>query len=170
MKKLIFFCLVGLFAVSCQPAEVTCDCSGTGGGSVTVSGGGLSLIDTNLTGHWRQTNVNNPNSSYFWDNGQIDLHFFENGTWHIDGSNGSSYNALPFDDGNYVIHSSNCIDLGFRVFNYTINNGVLSFTPVPGQDYLWLMYGNSNSASTTVLPEITSNNENCAEINNLTKQ
>ena len=36
MKKLLFISMIGLFAVSCQPAEVTCDCTGTGGGSVTV--------------------------------------------------------------------------------------------------------------------------------------
>lgn len=166
MKKLIFICLVGLFAVSCQPTEFTCDCTGTGGtggGSVTVSGG-LSLIDTNLIGHWRQTNVNSTSGD--WNNGQIDLHFFENGTWHIDGTSGVFAN-LPYDDGSYSIHSSNCLDLGTKVLKYSINNGVLTFSPVPGQSYVWQMSPNSNANSTSFQNTL---NQSYAEINNLTKQ
>ena len=53
MKRLLFISMIGIFAVSCQPAEVTCNCTGTGG---TVSGG-LSIIDTNLIGHWKNTNT-----------------------------------------------------------------------------------------------------------------
>ena len=47
--------------------------------------------------------------------------------------------VTPSDQGTYTIHSNNCIDLGARVFNYSINNGVLTFSPVPGQDYLWIL-------------------------------
>ena len=98
MKRLLFISMIWLFAVSCQPAEITCDCTGTGtgGGSVTVSGG-ISLIDTNLTGHWKQSNVNNPNSSSAWNNGQIDLHFFADGTWDIDSVSGTNYGGEKYD-------------------------------------------------------------------------
>ncbi len=166
MKRLLFISMIGLFAVSCQPAEFTCDCTGTGGGSVTVSGG-LSLIDTNLIGHWKQTNVNNPNDTnqIFWEDGQIDLHFFADGTWDIDGESGTG--ELSSDAGTYKIHSNNCIDLGTRVFNYSINNDVLTFSPVPGQDYIWIMEFNGGSIigkpnNLSYYPY--------AEINNLTKQ
>ena len=165
MKKLLFISMIGLFAVSCQPAELTCDCSGTGGGSVTVSGGGLSLIDTNLIGHWKQTNVNNPNN-YNWNNGQIDLHFFADGTWDIDGVSGNG--NYPSDAGTYKIHSNNCIDLGQRVFNYSINNGVLTFSPVPGQDWVWVMVHNGGNLAVQ-LNDLNASSI-YAEINNLVKQ
>jgi len=136
--------------------SINCNCSSNGTGSL--------LIDTNLTGHWKQTNVNNTNSTAYWNNGQIDLHFFADGSWNIDGVSGTG--NWSGNQGTYRIHSNNCIDLGDRVFNYSINNGILTFSPVPGQDYLWLI---SSFGSTIMVPSIQQANE-YAEINNLVKQ
>lgn len=137
MKKLLFISLIGLFAVSCQPAEVTCDCSGTGGsggGSVTVSGS-LSLIDTNLIGHWKNTNtlVNLGTLTGASDHSpitDIDVYFSPDGVVHLSHTyvqqNGGSniflenqYEYKVIDDGilcinNYIIH-------------YEINNGVFTY-------------------------------------------
>ena len=168
MKKLfylLFICSVVLASCTKQdPIEVVCDCTGSSS-TLTVSGGS-SLIDTNLIGHWKQTNVNHPNSTSYWNNGQIDLHFFADGTWDIDGYNGISY--LSSDQGTYKIHSNNCIDLGPRVFNYSINNGVLTFSPVPGQDYFWIL--NYDGGVNIALSYEFDMNQGIAEINNLVKQ
>ena len=165
MKKLLAFVMIGFFAVSCQPAELTCDCSGTAEG--------LSLIDTNLIGHWKLTNVNNqsyPNQAglYNWNDGQIDLHFFANGTLHLDFANGNG--VMDYIDGSYLVHSNNSIKLGSKVFNYAINNSVLTFSAVPGQDYIWIMDG---TGRTTFINSATLNSADWAEyteVNNLTKQ
>ena len=179
MKKLFYLLFISLLSFgSCTKQEpidvnvnvtqdtlyvnvtdsINCNCSSNGTGSL--------LIDTNLTGHWKQTNVNSPAISY-WNNGQIDLHFFADGTWDISGVTGLlTFNLSPTNQGTYKIHSNNCIDLGDRVFNYSINNGVLTFSPVPGQDYLWLM---RHVGDIIILPSIQQPDD-YAEINNLVKQ
>ena len=183
MRKLFYTLFISsVVLASCMkqdPIEVVCDC--TGSSSTLTASGGSSLIDTNLTGHWKLTNLTSyeiypdpwtgqfVDTIYYWDNGQIDLHFFADGTWDIDGVSGT--NDLPSDQGTYTIHSNNCIDLGPRVFNYSINNGVLTFSPVPGHDYLWILGANGVSISSSdVFTSTSSQYHDRAEINNLVKQ
>ena len=167
MKKLFYLLFISFVLASCTKQEpVECLCGSSNGTGTSSSS---SFVDPNLTGHWKQTNVNNPNSTFYWDSGQIDLHFFANGTWHIDGISGT--NNLLHSEGNYVIHSNNCIDFGTKVFNYSINNGVLTFSPVPGQDYIWVHNYSGNSYD--YIPSGSLNPQNYisyAEINNLVKQ
>ena len=136
MKKLLFFTIIGLFAVSCQPAEVTCDCTGTGGtggGSVTVSGG-LSLIDTNLIGHWKNSNplvnlATGPLSSAFSPVTDFDIYFspdglvymyhtFSNGTDTIYEYEIADYKVI--DEGILCMYTEDIIQ-------YEINNGVFTY-------------------------------------------
>ena len=142
MKKLFYLLFISSFAFgSCtkqDPVEVICDCSGSNGNS-SIS----SLVDDNLTGHWKLTNLtaydiyfdmwtNSYDTTYFWNNGQIDLHFFADGTWDIDAIDGTG--GYPHVAGSYNLHSDNCIKMGYQVFNYSINNGVLTFSSFPGQN------------------------------------
>ena len=178
MKKLFYLLFISSVLASCtkdepveadEPIQVVCTCDGATNGTSSSSS---SLIDTNLTGHWKQNNVNNPYyPNGYWNDGQIDLHFFANGTWHIDGMSGNG--LLLQSEGNYVIHSNNCIDFGSKVFNYSINNGVLTFSSVPGQDYIWVhrYYVPTNGEVYLYIPTNDLSDWNqFAEINNLVKQ
>ena len=149
MKKLFFISMIGLFAVSCQPTEFTCDCSGTGGGSVTVTGG-LSLIDTNLIGHWKNTSpLVNLGSNTFSSNWtpvtDIDVYFSPDGivhyshTYNTTTSTGDSYNyfkdnQMPF---NVIDDGILCIDTSI-IIHYEINNKWFNSTHwTAGDGYLW---------------------------------
>tara|TARA_B110000902_G_scaffold206478_1_gene235276 strand:- start:288 stop:782 length:495 start_codon:yes stop_codon:yes gene_type:complete len=164
MKKISYLLFIGIIAFgSCtkqDPIEVNITDSSNSSSS--------SIIDANLTGHWKQTNVSHPTSNSYWINGQIDLHFFADGTWVISGQTDYlNYNTSEL--GQYKIHSNNYIGIGNEVFKYSINNGVLTFSSVPGRDYLWVLHYNNNNddiMSSTMLGNSTS----WAEINNLVKQ
>ena len=169
MKKISYLLFIGIIAFgSCtkqDPIEV----------NITDSSSSNStnpLINTQLTGHWKQTNVTNLNSNNSWDNGQIDLHFFADGTWHINcvGSvNVSGTIATGDSYGTYKIHSNNYINIGNSVFIYSINNGVINFSSVPGLDYLWTISA-SGPTQTTFTTDYIASNSQYTEINNLVKQ
>ena len=163
MKKISYLLFIGIIAFgSCtkqDPVEVNI---------TDTSSSTNPLIDTNLIGHWKKTNVTNLNSNTYWDNGQIDLHFFADGTWQIN-CVGSVNSNVGGSNGTYKIHSNNYINIQSRVFIYSINNGVINFSNVPGLDYLWTI---SNGGTTQVT--LTTNNlastVDFIEINNLVKQ
>jgi|14BtaG_2_1085337.scaffolds.fasta_scaffold47391_2 hypothetical protein len=146
MKKLLFFTIIGLLAVSCQPAELTCDCTGTGGGSGTVSGGGISLIDTNLIGHWKNTNplVNLGNNNwspttdlniYFSPDNKI----YFNHTVNQNGFDFDQYSYMP-----YVIIQEGIMCLNnHQTIHYEINNGEFTYYAESGLDYYFSNIGNS---------------------------
>ena len=176
MKKIFYLLFIGILAFgSCtkqDPIEVNITDSSNSSSSP--------IIDANLIGHWKQTNVSNPISNNYWNNGQIDLHFFANGTWNINGNNGVS-NANPSSSGLYKIHSNNYIDLGVyesnEVIKYSINNGVLTFSSVPGRDGVWtIIYNQTGIAASSITSSYQLNNNQAtgylikAEINNLVKQ
>jgi hypothetical protein len=178
MKKIFYLLFIGTIAFgSCtkqDPIEVNITDSSNSSDSSSSP-----IIDANLIGHWKQTNVNNPNSSSYWNNGQIDLHFFADGTWNINGNNGVN-SSNPAASGLYKIHSNNYIDLGVyasnEVLKYSINNGVLTFSSVPGRDAVWVIdYATSNTSPTIASSSQLNSNQNFswlskAEINNLVKQ
>ena len=179
MKKISYLLFIGIIAFgSCtkqDPIEVNITDSSNSSNSSSSP-----IIDANLIGHWKQTNVSNPISNEFWNNGQIDLHFFANGTWNINGNNGVSY-ANPSASGLYKIHSNNYIDLGVystnEVIKYSINNGVLTFSSVPGRDGVWIIDYTSTSTTSSTIASSSQLNSNQAfawvskaEINNLVKQ
>lgn len=169
MKKIFYLLFIGTIAFgSCTKQDPI---------EVNITDSTNSLIDTNLIGHWKQTNVNNPNSSSYWNNGQIDLHFFADGTWIINYING----VQPYTNstiGTYKIHSNKYISFRGpnnleedRVFIYSINNGVINFSiNEPGLDYVWAL-PSDDFYGTYCLPsnEYASSND-FSEINNLVKQ
>lgn len=136
MKKLLFFTMIGLFAVSCQPAEVTCDCTGTGGtggGSVTVSGG-LSLIDTNLIGHWKNTNTlvnlgTSTNASLCSPVTDFDIYFSPDGLVHIEHTFVSVNGVNSFFDKEYEykVIDDGILCINDFIIHYEINNGVFTY-------------------------------------------
>ena len=163
MKKIFYLLFIGIIAFgSCtkqDPVEVNI---------TDTSSSTNPLIDTQLTGHWKKTNVSHPTSNTYWINGQIDLHFFADGTWIIN-SQTDYLNYNSTESGLYKIHSNNYIGLLNEVFKYSINNGVLTFSSVPGRDYLWVLHFNNNTddiMSSTTFGISTA----WAEINNLVKQ
>ena len=163
MKKLFYLLFISFALASCtkeEPVECLCGSSnGTGTNSSSFN------IDPNLIGHWKVSGLSSSSSSpnNGWDNGQIDLHFFSDGTWDIDGFTGLSY--YPQASGTYKIHSNNCIDLGDRVMNYSINNDLLTFSAVPGQnDIKWIIHSDGDIVFRQNLSSYF------VEINNLTKQ
>ena len=169
MKKLFYLLFISFVLASCtkegddaEPVEVVCTCDGATNGTGTSSTS--SNIDPNLIGHWKVSGLSSSSSSdNGWDNGQIDLHFFSDGTWDIDGFTGLS--SYPQASGTYKIHSNNCIDLGDRVMNYSINNDLLTFSAVPGQnDIKWIIHSDGDIVFGQYLYSYT------VEINNLTKQ
>lgn len=137
MKKIFYLLFIGILAFgSCtkqDPIEV----------NITDS----SLIDTSIIGHWKATSL----SSDSWINGQIDLHFFPDGYWDIWGYNGIS--TFYGHQGSYRTHSGNVINIihnnadGNRNYNYSINNGQLTITPISGQDGFWVMKSNITGIS-----------------------
>jgi hypothetical protein len=173
MKKLFYLLFISFIAFgSCTKQEpidvnvnvtqdslyVDCNCSSNGTGSL--------LTDTNLTGHWQMTNVNTINGDLtYWNNGQVDLHFFADGTWQINGDSGQG--GSPAYDGTYRIHST-CIDLGSKVMNYSIVNGVLTITAIPGQDTFWVLEWNGGAYFQNLAS--LNNFSDIIEINNLVKQ
>ena len=142
--------MIGLFAVSCQPAEVTCDCTGTGGGSVTVSGG-LSLIDTNLIGHWKNTSplVNlgsNPFSSNWTPVTDIDVYFSPDGVVHFSHtsnqtiSTGDSYNYFTYHQNPFNVIDDGILCIGDYIIHYEINNGVFTYYHEQNLDLAFISY------------------------------
>ena len=91
-------------------------------------------------------------SSDNWIGGQIDLHFFADGVWDIWGFNGIS--TFYTHQGSYRTHSGNVINIrhsaadGNRNYNYSINNGQLTITPISGQVGFWVMKSNITGIST----------------------
>ena len=183
MKKLLFISMIGLFAVSCQPAELTCDCSGTGGGSVTLTGG-LSLIDTNLIGHWKNTSPLVNLGSYTFSSNwtpvtDIDVYFSPDGivhfshTYNATTSTGDSYNYFKdnqmhfnvIDDGILCINNS-------IIIHYQINNGVFTYYNEQNIDYSFFTEYGSTSGEITFGAELTNLNDSYYYVssNSLTKQ
>ena len=120
--------MIGLFAVSCQPTEFTCDCSGTGGGSVTVTGG-LSLIDTNLIGHWKNTNtlVNlamSSNASNYSPATDIDVYFSPDGIVHLSHTFNNTFVTAELE---YKVIDDGILCIGDYIIHYEINNGVFTY-------------------------------------------
>ena len=165
MKKISYLLFIGIIAFgSCtkqDPVEVNITDSSNSSSS--------SIIDTNLTGHWKKTNVTNLNSNTYWNNGQIDLHFFADGTWQIN-CVGSVNSNVGGSNGTYKIHSNNYINIQSRVFIYSINNGVINFSNVPGLDYLWTINSNGGGTFTTLTTNDLASNSIYTEINYLRKQ
>ena len=150
MKKLFFISMIGLFAVSCQPTEFTCDCSGTGGGSITVTGG-LSLIDTNLIGHWKNTSplVNlgsNPFSSGWTPVTDIDVYFSPDGVVHFSHtsnqtiSTGDSYNYFEYHQKPFNVIDDGILCIGDYIIHYEINNGVFTYYHEQNLDLVFYSY------------------------------
>ena len=171
MKKLFYLLFISSVLASCtkqEPAELTCSCDGANNGTSSSS----SFVDPNLVGHWKVTGLTaseidnwSGNTFYYWNNGQIDLHFFADGSWDIDANTKTGY--YPSNTGTYKTHSNNCIDLGDRVLNYSITNGVLIFSDFTGQiDIRWVINEGGDIAFKT--PAQFFNND--VEINNLVKQ
>ena len=170
MKKLFYLLFISSVLASCTKQEpVECLCGSSNGTGTSSSS---SFVDPNLTGHWKVTGLTayeiwnwSGDTIYAWNNGQIDLHFFADGSWDIDAN--TETGSYPSNTGIYKIHSNNCIDLGDRVLNYSITNGVLIFSDFPGQnDIRWVIddYGDIEFRT----PGQFSSND--VEINNLTKQ
>ena len=112
------------------------------------------------------TNLNTINGdNTFWNNGQVDLHFFADGTWQINGDSGQG--GYPAHEGTYKIHTT-CIDLGYKVMNYSIVNGVLTITAIPGQDTHWIFDWDGTTGFQT-LGQLNSSSY-LIELNNLVKQ
>ena len=142
--------MIGLFAVSCQPTEFTCDCSGTGGGSITVTGG-LSLIDTNLIGHWKNTSPlenlgNNTFSSDWTPVTDIDVYFSPDGVVHFSHtsnqtiSTGDSYNYFKYNQMPYNVIDDGILCIGDYIIHYEINNGVFTYYNEQNLDLVFISY------------------------------
>ena len=149
MKRLLFISMIGLFAVSCQPAEVTCDCTGTGtgGGSVTVTGG-LSLIDTNLIGHWKNTNtlVNLGAFTGASDHSpatDIDVYFSPDGLVHFSHTyvrqNGGN-NIFLDNQYEYKVIDDGILCINDYIIHYEINNGVFTYYHEQNLDLAFYSY------------------------------
>ena len=133
--------MIGLFAVSCQPAELTCDCSGTGGGSVTVSGG-VSFIDTNLIGHWKNTNtlVNlamSSNASNYSPATDIDVYFSPDGIVHLSHTFNNTFVTAELE---YKVIDDGILCIGDYIIHYEINNGVFTYYNEQNLDLVFISY------------------------------
>lgn len=159
MKKIFYLLFIGTIAFgSCtkqDPVEV----------NITDT-----TFDENLIGHWKATGVS---YSSILSNGQIDLNFFADGIWDIWGNNGDGTEYQH--SGNYRTNSGNVLNIrhnsadGNKMYNYSINNGLLTITPISGQDEIWVMkYMSGLNYGTGV--ESVANPLNYAIITNLTKQ
>lgn len=154
MKKISYLLFIGIIAFgSCtkqDPIEV----------NITDT-----TFDENLIGHWKATGVR---YSSTLSNGQIDLNFFADGVWDIRGNDGNT--NLYQHAGTYRTHSGNVINIrhssgdGNKLYNYSINNGLLTITPIPGEDEIWVMTNQNNNTG------VTNSQTPYAVINNLTKQ
>lgn len=157
MKKIFYLLFIGIIAFgSCtkqDPIEV----------NITDT-----TFDENLIGHWKATGVL---YSSTLSNGQIDLNFFADGVWQIRGNDGNNQNpSLFLHSGTYRTNTSNVLNIvhssadGNKLYNYSINNGLLTITPIPGQDEIW------NMRYQNYITGVTNAQIPYGVINNLTKQ
>ena len=157
MKKIFYLLFIGILAFgSCtkqDPVEV----------NITDT-----TYDENLIGHWKATGVS---YSSTLSNGQIDLNFFADGVWDFWGNSGDG--TIYQHSGTYRTNSSNVINIrhssadGNKIYNYSINNGLLTITPISGQNEIWVgVYAGGGNYITGV----TSVQTPYAIITNLTKQ
>ena len=152
MKKLFYLLFISFVLVSCtkqEPVEVVCTCDGAANGTGTSSSSS-SLIDTNLIGHWKNTNplINIGTHPGFVDSSSlipftdIDVYFSPDGVMHLN----HSFTRL-YDNGNtwpVAAHVSNeydfkliddgilCIDN--KIIHYEINNSIMTYYSEQGLD------------------------------------
>jgi hypothetical protein len=163
MKNLLYlFSIIGFMSLvisSCQPASatVTCDCTGSGNGvgTVTVSGG-LTLIDTNLIGHWKNANplVNlgtSFNSQYMTPTDELDIYFSPDNFVYISHSITETLNNNSYDVSSgpisYKVLDEGIMCFGNNVIHYEINNGIFTYYKEDGIPFSFQCYTVFNNNS-----------------------
>ena len=140
MKRLLVISLIGLFAVSCRP----------------TAGGDLSLIDTKLIGHWKNTNTLenlavSGNASNYSPATDIDVYFSPDGIVHLSHTYyGNSGNVFLTNELEYKVIDDGILSINGYIIHYEINRGVFTYYNEQNLDLAFIVYRGSSSSNSLI--------------------
>ena len=137
MKRLLFISMIGLFAVSCRP----------------TAGGDLSLIDTKLIGHWKNTNTlenlaEAGNTGDYPPATDIDVYFSPDGLVHLSNTyvHPNGYNVFLANELEYKVIDDGILSINGYIIHYEINRGVFTYYNEQNLDLAFIVYRQSSSS------------------------